>query len=145
MGRLRGLRWHQGVKEMNDKEAQLMHPMLGQIRPDPWGEALGTGFWQFRSPCGLNGLARVIDGALHLLAVDACNPGRGQFRSFITTAKLNYPIIYVWEIWNPWLEAVLARYGFTPAQMTLEGDLLKGVVWRNPSLKPSPSGSTGTS
>lgn len=108
----------------------VMHAMLGPTQPDTWGEILGTGFMRFRSSCGISGLAREIDGALHLLVVETINPGQGQFRSFITCAKVNYRAIYVWQVWNPWLPAVLERYGFSEASMILDGELLTGYVWQ---------------
>ena len=99
--------------------------------PDFTGIVLGTGYMQFESIAGLAGLAKVKDGDLHLLAVQADAPGLGQFRSFIVHCKNHFDTIYIWEIWNVWLPTVLEKYGFGPG-VTVEpdGERLTVMVWR---------------
>ena len=103
---------------------------LGTITPDPVGQILGSPFMRFASPSGICGLAKVDGSHLVLLAVDTTAPGKGQFREFIRQAKGEYATITVLEIWNPWLEGVLTRYGFRPVEETVEGEHLTGMRWR---------------
>jgi hypothetical protein len=86
--------------------------ILGVLSPDPFSLLLGTGYERFESPTGLQGLARTSGKRLDLLAVNATEPGRGQFRAFIGQAKHEFETICVWEVWNPLLDLVLQRYGF---------------------------------
>ena len=92
--------------------------VLGYRFPDPISSLLGTGYEKFRSPTGLNGLAKDSDERLDLLVVDATIPGTGQFRTFIEKAKLEYETICVWEVWNKDLRPILERYGFFPYHET---------------------------
>jgi hypothetical protein len=99
--------------------------------PDFTGIILKTGYMRFESLSGVAGLAKVKDGDLHLLAVHADVEGIGQFRNFINRAKQHFDVIYVWEIWNVWLGAVLKRYGFGNCVMVeRDGEKLTGMVWR---------------
>lgn len=107
-----------------------MKPIIGQNYPDPIGQLLGTGYMRFQSPTGICGLAKDDGERLDILAVDTLTPGKGQFRHFINEAKKQYSTICIWEIWNPWLEPVLLRYGFTPAtEIAITGETLSGVKW----------------
>ncbi len=110
--------------------------VLGETYPDPISRLLGTKLFRFRSPTGLNGLAKTVgDDRLDLVAVDASIPGIGQFRTFIKRAKQEYAIICIWEVWNPMLEEVLPRYGFQP-HMGIDkdtGEPLNGYRWMKDS------------
>lgn len=111
-----------------------MNPMMGETWVDPWFQLLGTGFTQFESHCGVGGLARERDGNLELLAVHSRYPGCGEFRKFIAIAKKNYRGILVLFIWNPDLEQMLRRYGFTPFTRTEEdGEQMDGMEWHSQS------------
>lgn len=108
-----------------------MKPMMGKTRSDPFADLLGTGFAQFQSHCGVGGLARERNGCLELLAVHSRHPGKGEFRKFIGVAKKNYRGILVLSIWNPDLEQMLRRYGFTPFTRTeSDGEQMDGMEWR---------------
>ena len=88
--------------------------VLGQTESH-WASAmLGTGYEQFHSPTGINGLAKVNGDRVDILALDARDPGTGQFRIFMDQCKREFETIYIWEVWNPTLRHVLARYGFLP-------------------------------
>ncbi len=88
--------------------------VLGQIWTDRIGALLGTNYKRFKSPTGLNGLAKSSGDRLDILAVDATQPGTGQFRRFIKRAKQEYKTICIWEVWNKDLEGILGRYEFNP-------------------------------
>ncbi len=103
--------------------------VLGEILPDPAGMMLQTGFNRFVSPVGVHGLAKHAGNRLDLLAVMADKPGKGSFRKFINRAKEKYETIYIWDIWNPWLENVLERYEFKPATEFMKGVRLDGRRW----------------
>lgn len=103
--------------------------VLGEIEPDRFGIALRTGFWRFYSPVGVEGLAKFDDDRLDVLALFSPRPGQGCFRAFINRAKLKYNTIYVWEIWTPWLDGVLERYGFKPATEFVNGERIDGRRW----------------
>lgn len=91
---------------------------LGELSPDPAGNALGTGYQRFCSNFGIDGLARTFSkDKLELLAVVSTDEGRGNFRRFIESCKGEYQRIYIWEIFNPVLHGVLKRYGFAPTKM----------------------------
>lgn len=118
--------------------------LLGQRQPHLLGEMLGTGYDEFVSPFGIRGLAREDGQALHLLALASDEPGQGAFRELIRHAKVAYVAIYVWEIWNEWLPAVLERYGFEPMKApALTGEMLAGMVWHKMSELPWPPGTIG--
>ncbi len=86
--------------------------VLGATAPDPFGQILGTGYDRFKSPTGMNGLAKVSANRIDILALDATIPGTGQLRNFIDQCKREYETVCIWEVWNPWLHEVLRRYGF---------------------------------
>jgi len=103
--------------------------VLGITKPDVISELLGTGFHRFYSLTGINGLAKMIsEDRLDILAVDATNPGTGQFRAFIEQAKREFATIYLWEVWNPILAEILQRYDFqTCTQVDKNtGEILNG-------------------
>lgn len=107
-----------------------MHPLLGSTSPHYISQALGTGFEQFHSPTGISGLAKENKGRLEILAVDADNPGHGQFRAFIAQMKQAYLVIVVWFVGNPDLESALERYGFKRHSETdNQGEFLEGWKW----------------
>lgn len=106
-----------------------MNP-LGVTKPDPIGDALGTGFRRFcSSSLGISGLYKEHEHGLELLAIVSDNPGHGQFREFIGRCKLKYLTIWVWAVSNPILPEVLARYGFRPTERRERGELIQGFRW----------------
>ena len=94
----------------------MTNPILGAIKPDPYAIILGTGYDQFDSPLGINGLFKEEDGGerLDLLCVIAHDPGNGSFRKFIHAAMKQYQTICLWSIINDGLVPILERYGFSP-------------------------------
>ncbi len=80
---------------------------------DPFGEMLGTGYKRFESSVGINGLAKLGDDRIDILAVVADSPGKGQFRRFVSAAKRMWKTVVVWEDWNPVVTDALQRYGFS--------------------------------
>lgn len=104
--------------------------VLGKTAPDPIGVALGTGYSKFQSPLGLDGLYKIKEGSLHLLAVVATQPGTGQFRKFIEQAKTEFPAICIWEVHpESVLNATLPRYKFVPALDIQIGEFIHGFRW----------------
>lgn len=104
--------------------------------PHALGIALGTGFDEFNALCGVNGLAKEYDAVIEILAVDADTPGTGQFRAFVSALKESFNAIFIWEVWNPTLEAVLLRYDFRPVTRQEEdGEMLAGFKWEVPSAE----------
>lgn len=101
------------------------------------GQILGTGYQQFFSRSGIDGLARVRENTIELLAMVSNDPGKGQFRNFIAALKKQYDAIYVWVIWNEDLIPVLERYGFETATLTeeIQGvvETVTGMKWQNGS------------
>lgn len=81
---------------------------------DPVGKILGTGYRQFISNFGVDGLAKESGDRLDILAVYSHQIGKGNFRRFIAACQSEYRIIGVWAIGNPIIEQALGRYGFTP-------------------------------
>lgn len=115
--------------------------VLGETYPDPLSQLLGTNLFRFRSPTGLNGLAKIVgEDRLDLVAVDALIPGTGQFRTFINRAKEEFSTLCIWEVWNPVLEEVLPRYGFHPHKDTDAdtGEKLEGYRWMKVPIPASP-------
>ena len=74
---------------------------------------MDTGYEDFESSAGIDGLAKIRNGTLSLLAVKATKQRTGQFRKFITQAKRKFKRIEIMEVWNLGLRDVLKRYGFT--------------------------------
>jgi len=85
-----------------------------KFKPNDICDMLDTGYLEFESSTGLNGLAKITDGTLSLLAVHATTKRQGQFRKFISQAKRKFKQIEILEVWNLGLRRVLLRYGFTP-------------------------------
>jgi len=106
--------------------------VLGETWPDPFSKALGTNMDRFLSPTGVRGLARMDDSHLILLAVDAIEPGTGQFKAFIKQAKRECSAISVWHVFNPMLIKVLKRYGFKYRVETDQntGERIPAYRWR---------------
>jgi hypothetical protein len=88
--------------------------VLGPLKPDPIGAALGTGYLRFRSPLGVNGLCRIAGKRLEILAVDSNHPGCGHFAEFIRQAKKEFDTICVWYVTSQILRDCLPRYKFRP-------------------------------
>lgn len=107
--------------------------LLGTWEPDPFGQILGTGYYRFRSPCGIDGLAKMNGGRFDILAVHAAHPGTGQFRRWIKKVMERFTTVCVWQIENAALEAALLRYGFTPeVEVDRSGETLSGMRWDRP-------------
>lgn len=101
-----------------------------RFEPDPVGELLGTGYSRFQHASGMEGLAKVTNDRLDILAVNATREGRGQFREFIAAAKKSFKVVAVWEDWNPILAPALERYGFKPAKcVEAWGEINNGWEW----------------
>ena len=101
------------------------------IEPDYISAILHTRFDRFESTSGIQGLMRLTpDPGIELLAIHAKKIRTGQFRLFIQQLKQGYRFISIWHIDNPWLENVLARYGFLRERIVDEfGDPLTGMRW----------------
>lgn len=109
--------------------------LFSRVYRTPIEHLLNSEFSRFDSNLGLRGMARIRGDemdVLDLLVVDAAQPGNGALRRFINAAKQQFKTIYVWEIWNPWLPAVLVRYGFYPVSErdALTGEKLNGYRWQ---------------
>lgn len=63
---------------------------------------------------------------IDILALDARDPGTGQFRTFMDQCKREYETICIWEAWNVVLREVLLRYGFRFCSEVQKGESLKG-------------------
>jgi GNAT superfamily N-acetyltransferase len=104
--------------------------LLGTVEPDPAGVILGTGYMRFKSPIGVDGLAKWTEERLDILAVHTDERGKGHFREFIRQAKERYKTICVWEDFNPVVGKALARYGFKPdIEIQIDGEILVGWRW----------------
>ena len=109
----------------------ISHPVIGPIRSDIIGEWLGTGFGQFQSPVGVEGLAKANGKALEILAVTATEPGTGQFREFIKQAKESYDSIRIWSVVNDQLGLALKRYGFVEGwSLCITGEMCDVMDWK---------------
>lgn len=114
-------------------DTEWSDPVLGVLSPDPAGEILCTRYKRFRSPSGIDGLARRDGMTLELLAVIANEPGTGQFRRFIKQAQERFTTICIWHDLNPALGVILSKYGFTPEDDVDEfGQKLSGWRWDAP-------------
>ncbi len=103
--------------------------VLGVTKDNIWGTLLNTGYREFQSPLGIQGLYKESPARLDLLAVAATEPGTGQFRRFIAACKGRYATIFVWEIMNPELNGILKRYGFEVANEQENGETIEGWKW----------------
>lgn len=93
------------------------------------------GYMHFKTRVGVEGLGRIVDDGLELLAVNATKPGTGQFRQFIVLAKERFPSVTLWSIMNDEMMPILARYGFSPCigpDTALDGSrsTTEGMRWR---------------
>lgn len=113
--------------------------ILGAVHPNLIGQLLSTGYDEFHSPTGVNGLFKLDGATLHLLAVIATTPGVGQFRDFIQGCKAQFHTIYIWEIMNPVLNTILKKYDFWPCAIIQDGEHLNGWKWEAPATyEPHP-------
>lgn len=111
--------------------------VLGVMRPHWTSQVLNTGYEAFESPCGISGLARLLNPLkLEILAVEADEPGTGQFRAFIAAAQQHFDCICVWHISDAWLADALGRYGFLPTVQIEpnDGEVVEGMKWER--VKP---------
>lgn len=108
--------------------------LLGRLEVCPIGQILGTGYWRFFSPWGIDGLAKWQEDRLDLLAVAANAPGRGHFREFIKQAQKRFRTICIWHDMNPIVAPMLVRYGFA-AETEIQGDgeVVPGWRWDRPA------------
>jgi hypothetical protein len=111
---------------------------LGELKPHPVGVVLGTGYNYFAAACGIDGLAKIEGDTLNILAVYARKQGSGQFREFIRLAKLEFKTVCIWEVFNPWLDDCLKRYGFKPAfTIAAHDEILQGWRWDRETETPA--------
>jgi hypothetical protein len=103
-----------------------MAAILGTQSVNCWAEILDTGYLNFASPHGVEGLAKEQDGDLHILAIYSPNEGQGNCRNFLKAAQKAYKAVYVWDVFSPVLEAALHRYGFVPVEQREDGVVLTG-------------------
>jgi len=98
---------------------------------DPIGQMLGTGYARFEGINGVSGLFKAHrPHRLDLLAIVSEDPGKGNFRDFISQTKMEFNTICVWFIENESLYEALLRYGFTPEiEVGAMGDALDGLRW----------------
>ncbi len=121
------------IKTKRVKPGYQQEPCSGffvRFVPDPVGVILGTGYSRFQHASGMAGLAKITGDRLDILAVNATNEGKGQFRQFIAAGKKSFRVVAVWEDWNPILAPALERYGFKPAQcVEAWGEINNGWEW----------------
>jgi hypothetical protein len=111
------------------------------MSPDPYSAILGTGYERFLAPSGCHGLAKINGQAVEILAVGATEPGKGQFRAFISDCKRDFAEVRVLEIWNPDVSSALTRYGFVPFTESRDLEVIEGMAWPSPiAPMPAPSG-----
>ena len=88
---------------------------------------------EFDSPLGVDGLAKVNDKRLDILAVFSSDEGKGHFRDFINECKKHYVFIRFWALMNPTLEKTLTRYGFYGGNdVDCFGDIVDVMDWHAP-------------
>lgn len=110
--------------------AENWFDLFNRWEDDKWSILFGTGYKNYSSPHGIDGLARVQGETLDILAVFARHRGRGEFRRFMQQAKQLFPVIEVWEVWNKDLAAILKHYGFRAVRRTEPwGERLDGFRW----------------
>lgn len=109
---------------------------IGQLSPCKYAEVFGTGYSEFKSPHGIDGLVKITGTQVDLLSVIATKEGSGYFRSFIIALKSEANVINVWAIHNDRLADVLTRYGFVPVRDIFwvkdRNEWLDGMQWVNP-------------
>lgn len=117
---------------MNSTITQTRVPVLGELREQPEHRRL-TDFMEFRSPFGVDGLARVRGNRLEILAVISVEEGKGHFRDFVSACQQRYVGIRFWALMNPELEKALTRYGFYGGNDVDEfGDVVDVMDWTAP-------------
>lgn len=98
--------------------------------PDRNSLVLGTGFRRFHGRGQMRGLYMTKGRRIDFLVVHCDEPGRGHFREFVQKLKRGYDTICVWCVWNPWLGAVLERYGFRDeVDSAMDGTPVTGKRW----------------
>jgi len=126
------------INTQNNNEIDMEPPcaqslpmsLFVSITPDPVSLVLGTGYHRFKAINGLEGLAKVRDHRLDILAVVNDTGRPGLFRQFIRQAKVVFLTICVWAIENPAVYEALIRYGFTPeTEIGFDGVPLHGLRW----------------
>ena len=88
-----------------------VHPILGELRPDPVGNALGTGFARFNGK-HFDGLCREAGGCIDILAIVSYTPGHGHLREFIYALQDMYARIRFYAVMNPRLYTYLSLMNF---------------------------------
>lgn len=86
--------------------------VIGTQTLNPFSEAFGTGFMDFASPLGVQGLIQVDGRRVDVLAVITAAPGTGQFRAFLEGLQECFDEIVFVECWSHFLVSVLERKGF---------------------------------
>lgn len=96
---------------------------------------LNTGFLNFVSDTGIEGLCKIEGSTLVLLAIFSPDPGKGNFRRFMANAKNEFAEIVVIDIMNPELAKTLARYDFKTSDYLLGDDPGDVMRWRKDQAK----------
>lgn len=114
-------------------------PVIGDLRPSRASEiaailaGVDAPLYEEFDTDTMQGLAKVANGEIEILAVLSKREKCGNFRSFIADLKQNYTSISIWEIWNPNLRVILKRYGFRDAhRREKDGERITGMKWSTP-------------
>lgn len=101
------------------------------MQPCAWfgGPSRWTGYQRFKSLSGIHGLAKESPLRIDVLCVMAEDEGKGQLREFIEALKHCYLTVYIWQVMNPAMDVILAKYGFRPAAEICQGEKLTGWKW----------------
>lgn len=108
------------------------HPILGVVTEYPVSRLLGLPDIRFCTGLQVEGAARLDNRRLEIWSLYSYEPGKGHLRSFIQDCQTYFDEIVIVRIHNPWLPAVLSRYGF----VRLEDDGIS-MVWRSHDKKNS--------
>lgn len=102
---------------------KLVHPVLGTL--SPWRPELGIEFGEFATPTMI-GLAKVGNGRLELLVIQAKTEGRGDCGRFLSAVMAEYQTVVVWAITSKVLKGMLKRRGF---KRHWDDEGTDGMIW----------------
>ncbi len=93
----------------------------------PLDNLFSSGYVSFKTELGIEGLVKQSKSRVDFLALASVNPGKGNFKKFLTAIKSEYKAIYIWEIMNGRLEKMLLKSGFEECSEITVDSISKGV------------------
>lgn len=114
------------------KNHHRIKQVIGNLWHDEISLVLDTGFMNFKTSEGLEGLAKIEGREITFNAIYTNRPGKGSFTRMLQQLKRHADAIHIIHIVNEDFKSFLLRNGFTEQMIDVQaddGEPVEGVTW----------------